>query len=102
MEYYRTMVSNRPGISGIPPDAILVDLGSGREGPALPDAQKVDPSRLKEFILRTGKEKTYLLFCRKGLQSAHWSGLLRSEGINAFYTTESELLKNRPGKEASN
>lgn len=102
MEYYRTLVSNRPGISGIPPDAILVDLGTGREGPVLPDAQKVDPSRLKEFILRTGKEKTYLLFCRKGLQSAHWSGLLRSEGINAFYTTESELLKNRPGKEASN
>jgi thiamine biosynthesis protein ThiI len=68
----------------------------------LPEAQKIEPSRLKEFIIRNGKEKTYLLFCRKGMQSAHWSRILRSEGVNAFYTTESDLLKTRSGKEVRN
>ncbi|WP_393972010.1 THUMP domain-containing protein [Oxyplasma meridianum] len=91
VEYYRTLLRENAEQTEVPEEAVLVDLGSSYGDSPIPNSVKVHPAEIREFVNRNGRDRVYLLFCKKGLQSTHWSGILRSEGIKAFHTTESKL-----------
>ncbi len=96
VEYYRKLVDEGEQLSEIPSGAIVVHIGNKTGNLDFQDGVNVVPDKLMEFVKQEGRDKTYVLVCKKGLQSAHWSGLLKAQGINAYYTTESRISKIRP------
>lgn len=95
VQYYRDLVDNLREIKELPADAFIVDIGNETHESAIPGAFKVDPAGIRDFVNKNGRDRTYILVCNSGLQSAHWSGILNSEGVRTFYTTRSTLLKNK-------
>jgi len=95
VQYYRDLIGGMGKLTDLPSDAVIVDIGNEEHGSAIPGAFKVEPAGIRDFINQNGRDKTYLLVCSNGLQSAHWSGILNSEGIRTFYTNKSTLIKNR-------
>lgn len=96
IEYYRELIQNTGQLTEMPTGAIIVDIGNKSDSTSLPGSVKIAPDKIMDFVKDHGADKTYVLVCRKGLQSAHWSSLLKAKGINAFYTTESGISKIKP------
>ena len=40
-----------------------------------------------------GKDKVYIVYCQKGLQSAYAASRIKSLGANAFYASEESMKK---------
>lgn len=79
----------------VPDAAVVIDLRKKEkfEKWHYPGAVNVSLQELKSFVEDKGTEKTYVLYCRKGLQSAYGASELRNMGSLAFYTDEGRMKK---------
>ena len=73
-------------IDYVPKDAVVIDLRSKAEYEAwhYPGAINASPEDLPKIVEAMGKDKVYVLYCRRGL-SSKWGALeLRRLGVKAF------------------
>ncbi len=73
--------------------AVVIDMRSREkfEKWHYPGAVSVRLKDLDQFAKGLDREKQVVLYCSKGLQSAHAAARLRKEGFNAFYTDEETI-----------
>ena len=77
---------NDVDISEVPRNAVIIDLRSKAEYEAwhFPGAINASPEDLPKIVEHMGRDKTYVLYCKKGL-SSRWGALeLRRLGVKAF------------------
>ena len=51
------------------------------------------PAKINSQVEKLDKSKPIVLYCKKGLQSAHFASSLRKKGYDAYYTDEKNLMK---------
>ncbi|SMD30625.1 THUMP domain-containing protein [Picrophilus oshimae] len=83
-------------IRDIPDDAVVMDLRPASDYIKwhLNGSLNIDVKNLKN--MNFDKDKTYVFYCRKGLNSAYAASILRKNGINAYYTTENNVKRLKP------
>ena len=67
-------------------NTVIIDLRKEEEYEKshLPNAIRLDPWEVMDFVLKTGKDKTYILYCEKGIVSGDLAYRLKKMGYNAF------------------
>nr|WP_249041772.1 rhodanese-like domain-containing protein [Acidianus ambivalens] len=67
-------------------NTVIIDLRKEEEYEKihLPNAIRLDPWEVMDFVLKTGKDKTYILYCEKGVVSGDLAYRLKKMGYNAF------------------
>jgi len=74
-------------VSEPPEGSILVDLRSRDQyrGWHYPGSYNVSLGEISKFVSEHGREKNYVFYCQKGLQSAFIASKLRNEGFSSYY-----------------
>jgi thiamine biosynthesis protein ThiI len=93
---------NDVDISEVPRNAVIIDLRSKAEYEAwhFPGAINASPEDLPKIVEHMGRDKTYVLYCKKGL-SSRWGALeLRRLGVKAFSISIERLRRDEDIKRA--
>ncbi len=59
----------------------------------VPGAININVRDIDGFMSKAEKDRKYLFYCKKGLNSAYAVSMMVSEGFNAYYSTDIELKK---------
>ncbi|BDC18446.1 tRNA uracil 4-sulfurtransferase ThiI [Acidianus sp. HS-5] len=67
-------------------NTIIIDLRKEEEYKKnhLPSAIRLDPWNVMDFVLKSGKDKTYILYCEKGVVSGDLAYRLKKMGYTAY------------------
>ncbi len=91
---YINSIENR-NINEIPDNCNIIDLRENNDYNIwhLPDAINLKINDLNKIVKNGDKNKNYLFYCKKGLNSAYAASIMLENGYNAFYSTEKTLKK---------
>ncbi|MEM0140117.1 MAG: THUMP domain-containing protein [Ferroplasma sp.] len=86
-------------VSSIPDNCSVVDLRSPEDFEKwhVENAINLNVRDMNNFMGSADKNKGYVFYCKKGLNSAYAVSLMVSNDFNAFYMTEKELKKENNG-----
>lgn len=76
-------------------DSLVIDM-RGKEDyrrEHYPGSVNVSLNQLDEYVRENVHDRSVVLYCKKGLQSAYAASLLRDKGLIAYYTDEKILKK---------
>lgn len=85
-------------VTELPEDSIVIDMRAKAkfEGWHHPDALNIHLGGVRDVIEKNGKDKVYVFYCQKGLQSAYAASEARNLGARSYYTT-TEKMRNMKG-----
>lgn len=94
-QYLATISDEDYEVTELPEDSIVIDMRakSKFEEWHHPEAVNVHLGGVKEVIEQNGKEKVYVFYCQKGLQSAYAASAARNLGARSYYTTTEKMKK---------
>ncbi|KAA8923413.1 THUMP domain-containing protein [Thermoplasma sp.] len=87
------MVGSDLSLKGsLPKDAVVIDLRprSAYDKEHVPDSINMT---IREAMDISDKDRTYVIYCSMGLQSAYVASVLRNHGIKAYYSTFRDIKK---------
>ncbi len=93
-EYVNSMI-NRKFSGNEEKNTVFVDLRNGDEYEKWHhyDSINLNIAYLNDFMAKSNKDKRYVFYCKKGLNSAYAASVMVKNGFNAYYITEKELKK---------
>lgn len=93
--YRSSLTGSASSANGITPNSIVIDLRSlsSYESWHYPGAINAGLNSIEDLVSKYGKEKVYIIYCKKGLQSAYAASKIKSLGGNAFYSSEESIRK---------
>lgn len=82
-------------VTELPEDSVVIDLRSRNsfEQWHFDDAISVHLGGIREIVEQKGKDKVYVFYCQKGLQSAYAASEARNLGARSYYTTTEKMRK---------
>lgn len=94
-KYLETVSDEDYEVKELPDNSVVVDMRakSKFEEWHHPSAVNVHLGGIKDIIEERGKDKIYVFYCQKGLQSAYAASEARNLGARSYYTT-TEKMKN--------
>lgn len=82
-------------VNELPKDSIVVDLRSGQKYNEwhYDGAFRSNLGGIKNIVEENGKDKVYVFYCQKGLQSAYAASAVRNLGARSYYTTTDKMRR---------
>ncbi len=94
-EYLRNLSDEDFEITKLPDNSIVVDLRSKLSYNEwhYDDAISSGLGRVRNIIEENGRDKIYVFYCQKGLQSAYAASEARNLGARSYYTSSEKIRK---------
>ncbi|MEM0155000.1 MAG: THUMP domain-containing protein [Thermoplasmataceae archaeon] len=94
-KYKASIMDTADTVKGIQPNSIVIDLRSAASYDQwhYPGAISASLGDIGEIFSKHGKDRVYIVYCKKGLQSANAASKIKSLGGNAFYSNETSIRK---------
>ncbi len=94
IDLYINSIENRY-VNEIPDNCNIIDLRDNSDYNKwhVPGAININIKDLNNIIKNGDKNKNYLFYCKKGLNSAYAVSLMLENGYNSFYSTEKNIKK---------
>lgn len=82
-------------VTELPEDSIVIDMRAKAkfQGWHHPEALNVHLGGVRDIIEKNGRDKVYVFYCQKGLQSAYAASEARNLGARSYYTTTEKMRK---------
>ena len=82
-------------ITRMPENSVVIDLRSPAKFKEwhYPDAINSRLGKLEEIVKENGKDRIFVFYCQKGLQSAYAASEARNIGVRSYYTSSEKMLK---------
>ncbi len=95
IEEYLNSIVNRKFSGDTDENTVFIDLRNRDEYEKWHhcDSINLNLAHLNEFISESSKNKKYVFYCKKGLNSAYAASIMVNNGFSAYYITEKELKK---------
>ena len=96
LDQYRNSLSGSvAGADRIAQNSVVIDMRSEEKYNAwhYPGAIRGGIGDISGIVDDHGKDKVYIVYCQKGLQSAYAASRIKSLGANAFYASEESMKK---------
>lgn len=80
-------------VTSLPEESVIIDLRSKTKFEAWHHSDALNSSLggVREVIEKNGKDKIYVFYCQKGLQSAYAATEARNLGARSYYTTTEKM-----------
>ncbi|OWP56168.1 MAG: tRNA 4-thiouridine(8) synthase ThiI [Thermoplasmatales archaeon B_DKE] len=93
--YLESLSGGVTGVNGIEANSVVLDMRSADkyQGWHYPGAIRAGLGDITDIVDKLGKDKVYIVYCQKGLQSAYAASRIKSLGANAFYANEESMRK---------
>lgn len=94
-EYLNSISDEDFEIRELPADSVIVDLRSREKFSQWHHEEAINArlGKLESIIEERGKDKIYVFYCQKGLQSAYAASEARNLGVRSYYTTSEKIEK---------
>jgi thiamine biosynthesis protein ThiI len=94
-EYLKGISDEDYEITNMPEDSVVIDLRSPVRFKEwhYPGAINSKLGKLEEIIKEKGKDRIFVFYCQKGLQSAYAASEARNLGVRSYYTSSDKMLK---------
>lgn len=94
-EYLGSISDEDYEVTELPEDSIVIDMRAKAKFQDWhhPEALNVHLGGVRNIIEKNGRDKVYVFYCQKGLQSAYAASEARNLGARSYYTTTEKMRK---------